>query len=508
MNVMTCEQVKCKDAMAMMRFGIPGVLLMEHAALAVLAEMERRDLLKGKIVVACGRGNNGGDGFALARLLYHKGADVTVVKIFDLPPKTADASAFFDMVQRLKIPFGSPSDFDGADVIVDAIFGTGMKRELNDFCRDIVERINAAGAVKVCVDLPSGMDGDEAFQKNPMVCADVTVTFTAYKPGLLFYPSAYSAGEVVVANIGIPDTLGDDAACVIDKSMVKKRLPKREAAGHKNSFGSVLVTGGSTGMTGAPALCAEAALRSGCGLVTAAVPKSLHDVMEQKLTEVMTYPLEDRHTGQFDPEAKKIFLQRAEQADVVVFGPGAGAGQGTETLLHGLLQTKSKVVIDADGLNVLSRHMDWLASRECEACILTPHPGEMARLAGVTVGEIEENRIEFAREFAKRYRVMLVLKGARTVAATQKGQVFVNIFGNSGMATAGAGDVLAGITGSLLAQGASEEQAAVCAVALHALAGDAAAERLGQAGVTAGALSSQVPLIIKEITENCCEQRI
>lgn len=501
MNVMTCDQVKCKDAMAMMRFGVPGMLLMEHAALATLHEMERRNLVKGKIVVACGRGNNGGDGYALARLLFLKGADVTVVKLFDMPPKGADAGAYLDMVQRLKIPFGTPADFETADVIVDAMFGTGMKRELNDFCRDIVERINQSKAAKVCIDLPSGMDGDETFQKNPMVQGDLTVTFTAYKPGLLFYPSAYAAGEVVAVKIGIPDTLGDDMTCVIDRAMVREALPKRDPAGHKNSFGHVLVTGGSTGMTGAPVLSAQTALLCGCGLVTAAVPAAMLEIVEQKLTEVMTLPLEDRHTGQFDPEAKEVFLQRAEQADAVVFGPGARTGQGTEALLHALLQTKSKIVIDADGLNVLSGHMQWLADRSCEACILTPHPGEMARLAGVSVSEIEENRIEFARNFAKQYRVHLVLKGARTVVATPKGRVYVNLFGNAGMATAGAGDVLAGAAGSLLAQGVPEEQAAFCAVALHALAGDMAAEQLGQAGVTAGSISRQIPLVMKQMLE-------
>ena len=505
MNVMTCDQIKCKDAMAMMRFGVPGVLLMEHAALAVLAEMERRTLVRGKIVVACGRGNNGGDGYALARLLYQKGADVTVVKIFDVPPKGADANAFLEMVQRLKVPFGAPADFDDADVIVDAIFGTGMKRELNAFCCEIVDRINQSKAVKVCIDLPSGMDGDETFQKNPMVQADLTVTFTAYKPGLLFYPSAYAAGEVAAVSIGIPDTLGDNATCIVDQNMVKEGLPKRDPAGHKNSFGHVLVAGGSVGMTGAPVLTAQTALLSGCGLVTAAVPGNLYEIVEQKLTEVMTLPLEDRHTGQFDPEAKDLFLQKAGRADTVVFGPGAGTGQGTASLLHGLLQTKAKVVIDADGLNVLSNHMDWLAGRECEMCIITPHPGEMARLAGVSVSEIEENRLEFARDFAKRYRVTLVLKGARTVIATKKGQVFVNLFGNSGMATAGSGDVLAGVTGSLLAQGVREEQAALCAVAVHAMAGDAAAKRFGEAGVTAGAISRQIPVVMKQIMEGNCE---
>ncbi len=501
MFVLSCDRIKQKDTMAMLQYHIPGVLLMEHAALKVLEEMEHRHLLSGNILVICGTGNNGGDGYALARLLHQKGAKVTVLNLFDQPPKTADALCFFQMVQKLGVPFGSYADINDTDVIVDAIFGIGMKRELNDFCCETINKINNSKAVKVCIDLPSGMDGDETYQKNLMVCADVTVTFTAYKPGLLFYPSAYSAGEVVLADIGIPEGLGDDRNRVIDKKWVKSHLPQRDVVGHKNSFGSLLVAGGSTGMTGAPALCAQAALVSGCGVVTAAVPKTLHHIMEQKLTEVMTVPLEDRHRGCFDQDGREVFLERVKTADAVVFGPGAGTESGTEALLHGLLQTDKKVVIDADGLNVLAKHIDWLMNKENEMCILTPHPGEMSRLAGVSVAEIEENRIEFARNFAQKYRVVLVLKGARTVVASPDGRVFVNLFGNCGMATAGSGDVLAGMIGSLLAQGANDVEAAVCSVALHALAGDSLKEAIGEYGITAGNLWKQIPLIIKEILE-------
>ncbi len=501
MNVINCNRIKQKDTMAMLGYHIPGVLLMEHAALKVLEEMKHRGLLSKNILVICGTGNNGGDGYALARLLHRKGAKVTVFNLFDIPPKTADAYVFYQMVQKLDIPFGTSADVESADVIVDAIFGIGMKRELNDFCCQIINKINRSKAVKVCIDLPSGMDGDETYQKNPIVAADVTITFTAYKPGLIFYPSAYSAGEVVLADIGIPEEMGDDRTCVIEKKWVKSHLPKRDAAGYKNSFGSLLVAGGSTGMTGAPVLCSQAALVSGCGIVTAAVPKSLHEIMEQKLTEVMTVPLEDRHTGCFDQEGRTAFLERIKAADAVVFGPGAGIGSGTESLLHGLLQTDKKVVIDADGLNVLAKHMDWLADKRNEACILTPHPGEMSRLSGVTVAEIEENRIEFSRNFSQKYGVTLVLKGARTVVATPKGRVFVNLFGNCGMATAGSGDVLAGITGSLLAQGVNETEAAVCAVSLHALSGDSLKEKIGEHGMTAGDLWKQLPFTIKEILE-------
>ncbi len=499
MNIMTCEQTRCKDSMAMMRFGIPGMLLMEHAALGVLREMERRKLLNGRIVVMCGRGNNGGDGYALARLLFLRGADVTVVNVFDMPPKGGDANSYYQMVQRLKVPFGTPADLGQADVIVDAIFGTGLSRELNDFCCDLIEKMNSSKAVRVCVDVPSGMNGDEAYQKNPMVQADLTVTFTAYKPGLIFYPAAAWAGEVVPVPIGIPDTLGDDRTTVLDRQMLCSFLPKRMPEGHKNSFGHVLAVGGSVGMTGAITLSAQTALRCGCGLVTAGVPASLYPIVEQKLTEVMTLPFEDGRQGSFLPEAGEQLSKQLERPDAVVFGPGIGRGSGAEAMLHVLLQSNSHVVIDADGLNLLSGHMDWLADRTCKACILTPHPGEMARLAKVSVGEIEENRVEFARQFAMQYHVTLVLKGARTVIAEPGGKVFVNLYGNAGMATAGAGDVLAGAVGSFLAQGVAESQAAVLAVGLHALAGDFARDELGEAGVTAGDISSRLPLVIKEL---------
>lgn len=501
MNIMSCEQIKHKDTMAMLKYGIPGVLLMERAAMAVYREMEQRALLKGKIVVICGCGNNGGDGYALAGLLYQNQCNVTVVNLFDIPPKTADAAVFYQILNHLEVPFGNSDEIESADVIVDAIFGIGLKRELNDFLKEIVERINRSSAVKICVDLPSGMDGDECFQKNRTVNADVTVTFTAFKPGLLFYPSAYSAGETVLAEIGIPKGVGDDLLTVITKSRANKFLPKRDCTGHKNSFGSVLVVGGSNGMTGAPVLSSRAALVSGCGLVTTAVPKSLHPVVASQLTEIMSVPLEDNHRGCFDQEGREELIERAQKADCVLFGPGAGTGSGAEALLHVLLQSKKKLVIDADGLNILSARMDWLMNRENEMCILTPHPGEMSRLTGVPVAEIEENRMEFAKNFACRYKVTLVLKGARTVVATPDGRVFVNVFGNSGMATAGSGDVLAGIISSLVAQSATEEEAAVCGVAIHSIAGDKAKENLGEYGMVSGDLVKFIPMAMKEISE-------
>lgn len=505
MNMMKCSQIKHYDTLAIVKYGIPGMLLMEHAALAVMKEIEQRHWLSGKIVIICGKGNNGGDGYALAHLLYRKGADVSLLNLFCEKPKTADASVFYNITRQLAIPDAEISDIDRADVIVDAVFGIGMKQELNTFCCDVIQRINQTSAKKVCIDLPSGMDGDQAFQTNPMVAADLTVTFTAYKPGLLFYPSAYAAGEVVLADIGIPPMNGGELTNVIDESMIRRLFPKREPSGHKNTFGAVLTTGGSTGMTGAISLCSQAALFSGCGLVTAAVPQSLNPIMEQKLTEVMTVPLSDCDTGCFSASSADLFLQYVRKNHVTVFGPGAGTGEGVAVLLKALLSEPTSVVIDADGLNVLSKQTDWLLAKQCQTCILTPHPKEASRLSGISVAEIEADRIGFARSFAKKYHVILVLKGARTVIASPNGNVYVNRFGNSGMATAGSGDVLAGMIGGLLAQGADGESAAVCAVAIHALSGDLLRKKIGTYGMTAGELCRQIPYTIKEVlgVESC-----
>lgn len=501
MNMMKCSQIKHYDTLAMVKYGIPGVLLMEHAALAVMKEMEHRHWLVGKIVIICGKGNNGGDGYALARLLYQQGADVSVLNLFCEEPKTADASVFYNITGKLAVPQAEISDIDRADVIVDAIFGIGMKRELNPFCCDVIQHINQTSAKKVCIDLPSGMDGDESFQKNPMVAADLTVTFTAYKPGLVFYPSAYAAGEVVLADIGIPPMNGGERIKVIDESMIRQQFPKREPSGHKNTFGAVLTAGGSTGMTGAICLSSQAALFSGCGLVTAAVPQSLNPVLEQKLTEVMTIPLPDGNAGCFSASSTDLFLQCVRKNHVTVFGPGAGTGEGTAVLLKALLSEQTSAVIDADALNVLSKQMDWLYTKRCQTCILTPHPKEASRLSGISVAEIEADRIGFALAFAQKYHVILVLKGARTVIASPNGNVYVNLFGNSGMATAGSGDVLAGLIGGLLAQGADGESAAVCAVAIHALSGDLLREKIGTYGMTAGELCRQIPFTIKKVLE-------
>lgn len=501
MKIATCEQIRSMDKRAIEQYGIPGIVLMENAASAVVREMEARKLCGGRIVILCGKGNNGGDGYAVAWHLFRQGYDVVLVNVFSQTPKTEDAYTYYQIAKNIGIPFGELNEIDGADVIVDAIFGNGLKNELNDFCAAIVERINAACAYVVAVDLPSGMDADCAAQLNKPIRTDLTVTFVAGKKSLVFYPSALDAGELVVCDIGIPESCREQVAEVIDKQMIAAALPKRKKDSYKNSFGHVFVVAGSSGMTGAAALCAQAALQSGCGLVTLGIASSLQGILAQKLTEVMTYPLYDGQSGGLYKECATALCEFAAKSNTILFGPGLGRSEHIGYLLGELLRTaRSPVVIDADGLNALAENIELLRETECEV-VLTPHPGEMARLSGISVQEIEQDRISFALHYAVQHRVVLILKGARTVVATPGGRAYVCLWGNSGMATAGSGDVLAGVTASLLAQGISSEQAAFCAVGLHALAGDSAAESIGGAGVTAGDILNRVKYEIKKTVE-------
>ncbi len=503
MRIATCEQIRNMDNRAIEQYGIPGIILMENAASAVAREMEARSLCDGRIVVLCGKGNNGGDGYAVAWHLFRQGYDVVLVNVFSQVPKTEDSYAYYQIAKNIGIPFGEFNEMDGADVIVDAIFGNGLKNELNDFCANIVSRVNESRAFVVAVDLPSGMDADCAIQINIPIHADLTVTFAAGKKSLFLYPSALDAGEVVVCDIGIPEPCREQVATVIDKRMIADALPRREKNAYKNSFGHVFAVAGSSGMTGAAALCAEAALRSGCGLVTVGIAASLQGILAQKLTEVMTYPLYDGQSGGLYKECASAMCEFAAKSDAVLFGPGLGRSEHIGYLLGELLRAAcSPVVVDADGLNALAENMELLRETECDI-ILTPHPGEMARLSGTSVQEIEQDRITFALNFAVQHRVTLILKGARTVVASPSGRAYLCIWGNSGMATAGSGDVLAGVTASLLAQGLPCEQAAFCAVGLHALAGDSAAESLGEAGMAAGDILNRVKYEIKNSRITC-----
>lgn len=388
----------------------------------------------------------------------------------------------------------------GADIIVDALFGVGLNSPLREPGASAVRLMNLSDAKVVSADIPSGVETDTGRILGDAVRADVTVTFSMAKPGLFVGKGALRAGKVVVHDIGIPeDILGGETfdTHVIDGGLVRNWLPRRPADGHKGDFGRVLVVGGSTGYTGAPVLCARGALRSGAGLVSLAVPETIYPIIAAKCDEAMPSPLPAGEDGRLSEEALVPLLGALAGKDAALIGPGLGQNPGLDSLVCQVLSTVNfPMVVDADGINALSRHMDVLDARRDCPTILTPHDGEFARLGGdLSSGD----RLGAARTFAQAHGCLLVLKGHRTIVALPNGECFVNTTGNSGMAKGGSGDVLGGILLSLLGQGMNPVRAAICAVWLHGRAGDMAAEDKGEYGMLPSDLVEQLPYALREL---------
>ncbi len=404
-----------------------------------------------------------------------------------------------------EIDITSHVDKLNCELFVDAIFGIGLRGTVDGEIADVIEAINRSSVPIVSVDVPSGLDVDTGSPRGACVRADRTVTIGLPKRGLLLHPGAAFAGQLEVADIGFPEqvvaaqnievncTTADDAA---------NWLPARPTATHKGDYGRVLVVAGSRGMTGAAALASEAALRAGAGLVTLAIPKSLNPILEVKLAEVMTLPLPETETGSLAESAVASILEFGEKTEsVLAIGPGLSQHPGTVSLVQSVVNANKqfgfRMVIDADGLNALSQKTDKDARLQFgRDTVLTPHPGEMARLMNTTVPELEADRIGNAQQFACEYGVTLVLKGAPTVTGFRDGDVWINSTGNPGMASAGMGDVLTGVIAGLMAQGLTSKKAAVLGVYLHGLAADIAAERMGLHGLIASDVLNAVPQAI------------
>lgn len=493
MKVASTAEMNLIDHLAQEEYKIPGAVLMERAALAVRQVIEEHfGLAQKKIYIYCGKGNNGGDGLALARLLAETTAQVTVVLAADrtqyhnLALENLTSAEKFGLLivdwQTINL-----EKLRQADLIVDALLGTGSKGAPNDALASIITRINDSGKPVISVDIPSGINVDDGKINGAVIKATITVTFGLPKPGQLIHPGAEMVGKLLIYPIGFPRKLLESPLLRtnwINTQEISELLPIRPPTAHKGLTGHVLVIGGAVGMTGAVALCSLGALRSGAGLVTAGIQDL--SVFPEKPAEVMTLPWD------------KIFAFLVK-ADVVVFGPGLSIQEKSRNLLIELLQNcKVPLVLDADGLNLLAEDSALLHEFNTPV-ILTPHPGEMSRLSGLTVTEIQENRIEVARRFAKEWNVILILKGARSIIADNEGNVYINPTGNKGMATAGMGDALAGIVGGLLAQGLNQAEAAVTGAYLHGLAGDLAVEKLGPQGIIATDLLNEYPIALKKV---------
>ncbi len=493
MKVASAVEMNQIDRLAQEDYEIPGVVLMERAALTVRQVIQERfGTAQKKIYIYCGKGNNGGDGLALARLLMETSTEVTVALAFERSQFRGLAQENLARAEKFGLRIVdwqavNASELQRADLIVDALLGTGAAGIPKEPVAAIIAMINNSGRPVLAMDIPSGVNVDNGQVSGVAVKASITVTFGLPKPGLLIYPGAEACGELIIDPIGFPRMLLESTALKVNWLNVDEAgelIPERPPTAHKGSAGHVLVIGGAMGMTGAAALCSLGALRAGAGLVTAGIQDQNN--FPEKPAEVMTLPWER-------------VLTNLERADVVIFGPGASAGERSRDLLIELLRNcKAPLVIDADGINLLAANSINLREFTLPV-ILTPHPGEMSRLSGLPVAEIQENRIEVAIRFAKEWGVTLVLKGARSIIADSAGNVFINSTGNPGMATAGMGDALAGIIGGLLAQGMPLTEAAAAGTYLHGLAGDLASERYGQRGIITTDLIKEIPVAVKKV---------
>jgi len=511
MKVVSGQVMQLMDQRAVGEFGIAGVTLMEAAGLAC-ADAISETFGPGsgrKALVVAGRGNNGGDGFVIARLLQGRGWDTPVLLLGSEAQVTGDAASNLALLEKGSVTFSPagaplPEDlFRGADLIVDALLGTGVRNEVTGAFRAAIEMINAAGRPVVAVDIPSGVDAGSGRVLGVAVRADLTVSFALAKIGNVLYPGAGLCGRLVVAQIGMPAAVAAEASgCeYVDLACARRLFRPREPLAHKGSAGNTLVIAGSTGKSGAAAMAANSAVRAGGGTVTLAVPASLNPILETKTTEVMTLPVGKPGAGFFQAGALGALLRGARGRDAVAVGPGLGGAPSTVYLVHSLVQSlPGPLVLDADGLNAIAAAPEILLARLGRVTILTPHPGEMARLAGCSVPEVEADRIGIAREFATRFKVYLVLKGARSIIAAPDGRIAINGSGNPAMASGGMGDVLTGVVTSLLGQGYPPFDACLLGVFVHGYAADLLVRQKVTQGMKATDVQEKLPEALSRLS--------
>ena len=515
MKVVTPQQMRRLDRKAIREAGIPGRVLMENAGEAVADQV--RSILnsrpsRSRVILIAGKGNNGGDALVAARLLHLSGVKTVTYLLAGRSDLQEEAAFNWTRLRECHAPrekVAGPgqvsqlsSAIASADLVVDGILGTGLKGTVRGLPARVIKMINASSALVVAVDIPSGLDGETGEASGAAVRAAVTVTMGLPKTGLVRGEGLDYCGRVVVADIGFPPELAEKVPGrleMISGGELSLLLSPRRPVSHKGSFGRVLVLAGSPGFTGAAALSSRAALRAGAGLVTLGIPESLNPVLEAKCTEVMTLPLPETPHRTFSLRAERQILDFCRRADVAVLGPGLSRNEETGELVRTLVRRcPCPLVIDADGLNLIARDVSLLRSAR-SSLILTPHPGEMARLTGLPPGEILANREKIARGFARRYGVTVVLKGAGTLIAPPQGTLRINLTGNPGMATGGTGDVLTGLIAGFQAQGLSPLDAACLGVYVHGRAGDRAAEKVGQISLIASDLLEEVPAVLKKI---------
>jgi NAD(P)H-hydrate epimerase len=526
MKILTASQMGEVDRLTTERYRMPSMLLMENAGRSFVEELEKAcpGLGSKRIVILCGRGNNGGDGFVAARYLALRNAKPSILLFSDPDKLKGDARLNYDIACAMDLPiqaFTVPADaktclrkMAAPDVIIDALFGTGLSKAIGPDYRPIVDWINRAAnrAFVASVDIPSGLFADSAAIPGPVVKAHLTVTFSALKLAHVLPPAADYAGKTILMPIGSPHALfenPDYKMNLIDPAQVRKTLPRRAPDSHKGTFGHVYVVAGSAGKSGAALMTGLAALRSGAGLVTLWLPKSLQHGVAGKYPELMTEFLPETEDGTSDRAGAGRVLEQLANVESLVLGPGMTTHPSTRKLVWELVRhAPVPVVLDADGINAFVPPAEPLRNERGMPVILTPHPGEMARLTGKKISDVQKSRLETARDCAARYRCHVVLKGFQTVVAAPTGEIYINTTGNPGMATGGTGDILAGIMGRFaaawkhnqdLGNSADIADYVSAAVYLHGLSGDLAAEHEGMESLIATDLLTHLPKAFKKV---------
>jgi len=506
-HALSAAAARAAEDRAVAEGGLALAQLMDRAGAAIAEEVEGR-MPEGAVAIVCGAGNNGGDGWVAARLLHEAGRDVTVIAAAApdalREPATGAARAAVAagvvVIEAGGRPL-APETFEGYAVVVDALFGIGFSGEVREPFDSWIDAINAADALVVAVDVPSGVDSTTGATGRGAVEADVTVTFSAPKTGTILYPGAAHVGELVVADIGIPaEYLGREGDPELwDDDDYRALLPRPVPEAHKNSRGRVLIVAGSGAFPGAAALAAMGAQRMGAGYVTVAVPESVVGVLQAKLTSAIVMGLPENPSQTLASRVTEAVIDIAREFDAVVLGPGMTVAHGAVHVARALVSSLSvPLVVDADGLNALVDTVDAIVERRWPT-IITPHPGELARLLGTTPAKVQSDRLSYGRELSGP-DLACILKGAHTVVSGAGRQV-VTLAGNPGLATAGTGDVLAGMAGALLAQGLAPFEASALAAYLHARAGDHASADLTTLAVVAEDVPAYLPVAIRELDD-------
>lgn len=515
MELVTPEEMRELDRMTIEDFGMAGTVLMESAGRAVVRFIMENfeDVDDLNVAVLAGKGNNGGDGLVIARSLAPYAKNVTVYLAAKACELTGDALTNFEILQKCKgevVEIPDEAAFNEhktamthADLWIDALLGTGLDSTLKPYAASLIKFLNGLPTEVVSVDIPSGLHGEKGTPQRSAVQADATVTFGCPKLGQALFPGREYCGELYVADIGIPPAAKAKKRLrthLLTADIVQDILNDRMPDAHKGEAGHAVIVGGSMGKAGAPLMCAQACLRTGAGLVTLGVPENIAGHVGPQLNEIMLAPLPVDETpppmgergGKMAFTAYEYILRDIYCNQVLAVGPGMGQSEDLKKLMFGLISnTFIPIVIDADGLNNIAHDLTMLNNKKAPV-VMTPHPGEMARLLKTTIPKVNANRVELAREFAKKWSVTLVLKGAGTVVALPDGKAYINLTGNSGMATAGMGDVLTGMITAFIAQGIPAEKAALAAVYLHGAAGDSLYEKT-PLGFLASDLIKRIP---------------